>query len=262
MKTRSPAVAGGFYPAQPARLAADVHRYLDRVKAPVTGELKALIAPHAGYMYCGDVAATAFGLLAGLPRDQHWRVIHLGPCHGQPFAGAALSPATHWLTPLGRVPVEHPAGLLESPLILLDSRPHEPEHCLEVQVPFMQKTLGDFSLVPLVTGRIDPAELATLIEPLLDEATLVVASTDLSHFHRDEQAREFDQISNAAIAALDIEDFQVNGDACGKTAVLTVMQLARQLGWRPRHLAYATSGDQSGDRLQVVGYTAFAFTAD
>lgn len=261
MSIRQPAVAGTFYPAEPAELQRQVEKLLDQASPAIEGRLRAVIAPHAGYVYCGSVLGRAFAMLCGLDAGQSWRVLHVGPSHHVPFAGVAASPDAAWHTPLGDTPVVLPAELSASRLVFADGRPHAPEHCLEVQLPFMQCALPDFTLTPLLTGKVNAEALAAELAPLIDGDTLLVASTDLSHFYPDARARELDSTSNDAIAALDIDAFTRQGDACGKTAVLALLHLARQFNWRPRQLAYATSASAFGDRRQVVGYSAFAFTS-
>jgi len=261
MSIREPAVAGGFYPAQPQALRREVEGYLDQADSAVDGTLRALIAPHAGYVYCGSVAGQAFARLRGLSPETRWRVLHVGPSHHMPFAGVAASPDSAWRTPLGDTPVELPPELSESQFIVADARPHAPEHCLEVQLPFLQCALADFALTPLLTGKVNAAAFAVELAPLMDERTLFVASTDLSHFHPDRQARQLDSTSTDTINALDVDGFAHHGDACGKAAVLVLLHLARALGWRPWQLSYATSAEAFGDNSQVVGYSAFAFTS-
>lgn len=261
MSIREPAVAGGFYPAQPQTLRREVEGFLDQATSTIDGTLRALIAPHAGYVYCGGVAGQAFALLRGLSPETRWRVLQIGPSHHVTFAGVAASPNLAWRTPLGDIPVELPPELSESQLIITDGRPHAPEHCLEVQLPFLQCALADFTLTPLLTGKVNAAALAAELVPLMDERTLFVASTDLSHFHPDQQARELDAASTDTISALDLDGFAHHGDACGKAAVLVLLHLARELDWQPHLLAYDTSAAAFGDRSQVVGYGAFAFTA-
>lgn len=260
MTVRQPAVAGSFYPADAEVLDAIVRRCLDAAGPPPAGRLRALIAPHAGYPYCGRIAGAAFGLLSAAGHGGFEHVLHIGPSHTAHFAGLAVSPAGSWRTPLGDVPVTYPGGLERCTSLHADAAPHEHEHCLEVQVPFLQIALTHFELTPLLTGRLDPTVVAAELDGAIDDRTLVVASTDLSHFLPDRQARAADRISNECITGLDTEGFGEKGDACGKTAVLILMYLARRHGWRPQLLAYATSADACGDQSQVVGYTAFAFT--
>lgn len=261
MSIRQPAVAGGFYPAAAHELRREVESFLDQGGTTVDGKLRALVAPHAGYVYSGRVAGRAFALLRNLSPETSWRVLLAGPSHHVPFAGVAASPDEAWHTPLGDAPVTLPEELRHSRLIFADGRPHAPEHCLEVQLPFLQCALQQFTVTPLLTGKVNAEALAAELAPLLDDGTLYVASTDLSHFYPEERARELDTATTAAIAELDPEAFARVGDACGKTAVLTLLHLARELGWRPRQLAYATSAQAYGDRRQVVGYGAFAFTS-
>jgi len=261
MSTRQPAAAGAFYPSGRGDLTIMVRRFLSVRPKRLGGDLRALIAPHAGYVYSGGVAGAAFAQLSLLPPGQTWRVVLLGPSHSVAFPGACLCASTEWLTPLGPVQVDKDARVFATGLLSVDEMPHLHEHCLEVELPFLQAALRDFTIVPLLTGECSPAALASELLPLLTEHTLLVVSSDLSHYLPDRAARKVDQVANEAIPALDIRRFAAEGDACGKCAILTLMEIARTLGWRGHLLDYRTSGDTSGDHGRVVGYGAYAFVS-
>lgn len=252
---RPPAVAGQFYPAAPGTLRAMVDEFL----ANVTGNgepCQALIAPHAGYIYSGPIAASAYACLASR-REQIRRVVLLGPAHRVPVRGLAASSASAWATPLGNVPLDEAAiqELVTLPQVRYDDQAHAPEHSLEVHLPFLQTVLADFSLIPLVVGEATPEEVAEVLEQFAgDDATLLVVSSDLSHYQEYEHARALDRATSEAIERL---QFLQPGQACGQRAINGLLQLARQQGWRARTLDLRNSGDTAGPRHQVVGYGAY-----
>ena len=259
-RIRRPAVAGTFYPGDPRQLAADVDELLDDVGQfePRLGHPKALIVPHAGYIYSGPVAAAAYDELAPA-RGIVKRVVLLGPVHRVPVRGLALPASDGFETPLGRVPVDASARAAIAGLrqVVTSEPAHAMEHSLEVQVPFLQKMLGEFALVPLAVGSASVAEVAETIERLWGgEETVVVISTDLSHYHSYEEARAIDGKTLARIAAcatdLDHEE------ACGATPLNGMLHLARAKGLSIRQLAASNSGDTAGGKGRVVGYSAFA----
>jgi len=277
---REPAVAGLFYPKDKAELTRVIDACLAAAKAEAPpGELKALVCPHAGYSYSGPVAASAYRLVAG--RDYR-TVVVLAPSHYATVEGAAVSNADVFRTPLGDVPISEKARELAKlrPFVLetrsfvqrpdwapQSSRPVPAvetadtwEHSDEVQVPFLQRTLKNFKLLPVVFGDVDPRQAALALAKILDDQTLLVASSDLSHYHRYAEARELDQRCVKAICDLDAAAME-RQEACGKTPILTLMHVAKQKGWQARLLDYRNSGDTSGDKSRVVGYAAIAFFA-
>lgn len=260
-RTRQPAVAGLFYPEEPHELRAVVQGYLDA--GPAGGERpKALIVPHAGYVYSGPVAAAAYRRLIGLDPPVR-RVVLAGPSHRASLPGLALPDATAFATPLGTVPVDQ-AGVVALQSVrgvTVSSLPHRAEHSLEVQLPFLQVTLGDFSLVPLAVGDADAATVADVLEACWGGAeTLIVVSTDLSHFLDYDTARAFDAATARAILER-AGDFG-GEQACGCRALNGLMRLARRHNLRIEALDLRNSGDTSGDRSRVVGYGAFALYGD
>lgn len=258
---RPPAVAGSFFPADPVRRRAQVAELLAAPPQPRDEEPcpKVLIAPHAGYVYSGPTAATAYRLL--LPHRQRiTRVVLLGPAHRVRVAGLALPSVAAFATPLGQVPLDRGAASLlqDLPQVCISDDAHALEHSIEVHLPFLQHCLDDFSLVPLAVGGAAPAQVAEVLRRLWGgDETLVVISSDLSHYLPYADARRIDHGTTAAISALagNLDHQQ----ACGATPVNGLMLLARQLGLAPRLLDYRNSGDTAGDRNRVVGYAAFAF---
>ncbi len=257
---RAPAVAGAFYPADPAVLHEEVQSFLAGVAPPAAPPPKALIVPHAGYIYSGPVAASAYARLRPLA-GRIRRVVLLGPAHRVPFVGIAAPEAEYFDTPLGRVHVDQQAveALADLPFVGRSDLPHAPEHSLEVQLPFLQEVLGDFELVPLVVGQATPEQVAAVLERLWDgDETLIVVSSDLSHYLPYEQARDIDQRTSQAIAELRDEAID-HEQACGATPVRGLLQAARRHGLRAEVVDLRNSGDTAGPRDQVVGYGAYVF---
>lgn len=256
MRIRNPAVAGIFYPSQPQILASQIDKYLSQAKKKPFKKIRGIVAPHAGYRYSGPIAASAY---AQLINKKYKTVIILGPSHHLPLRGASIPKVTHYQTPLGPVRLSEKAEkLLNSKIIRNIEGAHLREHSIEIQLPFLQRVLGDFELVPIVTGRVDPEQLAKTLQPHLDDETLVVASSDLSHYLSYEEAVAKDKHCIEAIPNLDFEEMELC-EACGKIPILTLMHLARMGGWRGELLDYRNSGDTQGNKERVVGYTAIIF---
>ncbi len=254
---RPPAVAGQFYPATPGTLQAMVDDLLAETTA--SGEpCRALIAPHAGYIYSGPIAASAYACLSA-HREQVRRVVLLGPAHRAPVRGLAASSAAAWATPLGNVPLDQEAieALVALPQVRFDDQAHAAEHSLEVHLPFLQRALAGFSLVPLVAGEAPPGEVAEALAHFGgDESAIVIVSSDLSHYYGYEQARALDRATSEAIERL--QPLQPE-QACGRVAINGLLELARKQGWRAHTLDLRSSGDTAGPRDQVVGYGAYLF---
>lgn len=259
---RPAAVAGAFYPAEHDVLeAALADSFAAAVPAPDGPRPRALVVPHAGYGYSGPVAATAYRCLvpwsAGIRR-----VALLGPSHRIPLRGLATSGAEAWDGPLGLVPLDRDAAAdLEAlPQVHRDDLAHAPEHSLEVQVPFLQSVLDRVTLLPLLVGDATPEEVAEVIEVLWrDESTVVVVSTDLSHYLPQEQAVRLDARTAAAIEAVRPEAIG-DHDACGARPLRGLLVAAARAGRRVRRTDLRTSGDTSGDTRRVVGYGSFVIT--
>jgi len=259
LRPRPPAVAGMFYPGDPAALARDVDEALAGAHAAPGTPPKALIVPHAGYVYSGPIAASAYATLEPV-RNSVRRVVLLGPCHRVAVRGIALPSADAFDTPLGRVPVDRAAvaALADLPQIVTSGAAHAGEHSLEVQLPFLQRVLGEFSIVPLAVGDATAGEAAEVLERLWGGAeTLIVVSSDLSHYHRYEDAVRIDRATADAILALD--PALGHDQACGATPIAGLLTVARRRGLAAQLLDLRNSGDTAGDRRRVVGYAALAF---
>jgi MEMO1 family protein len=279
IRVREPAVAGLFYPKDKEALSKMIDTLLSATEAESIADLKALICPHAGYPYSGPTAACAYRLLPG---REFKTVVVMGPSHYALLTGAAVSRADVFRTPLGTVEISERAKDLArlTPFVLeassqverpswasVSSRPAPAlgqdtadtwEHSDEVQVPFLQKVLKEFKLIPVVFGDVDPAKAAKRLSEQVDNQTLLIASSDLSHYHPYAEAKALDTRCVQAICNLDVEQMK-SQEACGKVPILTLMYLAREKGWKARLLDYRNSGDTAGDRGRVVGYAAIAF---
>jgi len=259
--TRPAAVAGMFYPAAPEALRASVHAFLDAAGPDEAPAPKVLVVPHAGYVYSGSTAARGYATLRRVA-GQVRRVVLVGPAHRVAVRGVAIPSVDHFETPLGTLQLDRAAldALAAAPNVVRSDRAHAAEHSLEVQLPFLQEVLEDFTLVPLVVGEATPDEVADVLERVWGgPETLVVVSSDLSHYLPYDTARRFDAMTLAQVLELGPElDHE---QACGATPINALMRLARRRHLRPRLLAACSSGDTAGDRDRVVGYASLAFTA-
>jgi AmmeMemoRadiSam system protein B len=260
MATRPPAVAGTFYPGEAKRLSAAVDAFLaDARPLPQARPVKAVIAPHAGYRYSGPIAGTAYGSLVSQAKTVE-RVILVGPSHRVPFAGVAASSATAFDTPLGAVPVDRDAmeGLLGEGLIDENDAAHAHEHSLEVHLPFLQRVFPSARVVPLLAGDDDFLRVAEILKRLWGGAeTVVVVSSDLSHFHDYQTACRLDRETAQTIEARRAGEVDFNR-ACGATPVNALLQVAAANALAVATLDLRNSGDTAGPRDGVVGYGAFA----
>lgn len=278
-KVREAAVAGLFYPGDRATLSKLLDGLLARAGGGSPKGLRALICPHAGYRFSGQTAAIAYKQAAG---GNFRTVIVLAPSHYARFEGASVPAVDAYRTPLGLIPlsrkadrlatvspfvgkprasVRRPGWWVQSPKKAPPAgkdTPHTWEHSLEVQLPFLQKVLKKFTLVPAVFGHVDTKAAAKALETFIDDRTLIVVSTDLSHHHPYEEARRLDNATVAAILRLDA-DVLTGEDACGHSPVKTLLHLAKTKGWKGRLLDYRNSGDTGGDKARVVGYAAVGF---
>ena len=259
-RIRSTAVAGLFYPADRVQLHNDIQSMLSRVES--TGSTpKALIVPHAGYIYSGPIAASAFAQLKNI-RQSVRRVILLGPCHRVPLRGLATSSADYFATPLGNIRIDREAieQIASLPQVDEFDLTHEQEHSLEVQLPFLQEVLDNFSLVPLVVGDTSAEEVSEVLESLWGgDETLIVISSDLSHYHDYDTARAMD--SKTCHAIEDMNPSAIHYDqACGRNPVTGLLLAAKKHGLRVTTLDLRNSGDTAGDKSSVVGYGAWALS--
>lgn len=261
--TRPAAVAGSFYPGQPDVLRGVLAGLLEQAEPRASGgQPKALIVPHAGYVYSGPVAASAYAQISGL-RKQIKRVVLLGPTHRVAVRGLALPEADRFSTPLGEVPLdaEGMRSLADLPQVVRSEAAHRFEHSLEVQLPFLQEVLDDFVLLPLAVGDATAEEVAAVLERVWDgDDTLIVISSDLSHFLPDALARQIDRGTADAIAALD--PHLNHEQACGATPVNGLLLAARRHQLRALELDLRNSSQTAGDPDRVVGYAAFAFVPE
>ena len=269
-RVRKPAVAGSFYDGDPGRLSHQVDLLLTQAEdKDLKGAIRALVSPHAGYMYSGLAAAVGYKALRGSTYDA---VLMVGPSHRESFDGVSIYPGDAYRTPLGDVPIHteiRAALAAQSPVFVLSDVGHRSEHCLEVQLPFLQKVLGEFSFVPMIVGNQSKEICLSLGTAIAEVARgkniLLVASSDLSHYHPYNTAvsldrRVIDQVESFDELALmeQIETDRV--EACGGGPVVSVMHAAKLLGAnRSQALFYCNSGDITGDKSAVVGYLSAAF---
>jgi hypothetical protein len=254
---RPPAVAGLFYPDDPVELAATIDRLLP--EAPVAEPPpKALIAPHAGYVYSGPVAALAYARLRPI-RDRIERVVLLGPAHRVPLDGLAVTSAEAFATPLGLAEVDDDAcrRVLALGPVRVDDAAHAEEHSLEVHLPFLQRLLARFRILPLVVGEAAPGAVADVLDLVWDgPETVIVVSSDLSHYHDYAAAAARDRRTAAAIVARAV-DGVADHDACGARPVRGLLEAARRHDLAVHLVDLRSSGDTAGPRDRVVGYGAF-----
>lgn len=260
---RPAAVAGLFYPDDPVVLTQTLDALLAEGEAGAERLTpKAVIVPHAGYIYSGPIAAAAYARLGDL-KGRIRRVVLLGPAHRVFVRGLALPEAERFVTPLGEVTIDREAIelLAALPQVTRSDVAHQMEHSLEVQLPFLQRVLGDFTLVPLAVGQARAEEVAEVLDALWGgDETLIVISSDLSHFLPAPLARQSDRAAADAILAL--EPQLSHEQACGATPVNGLLLAARRHGLRPLELDLRNSSDTAGDPERVVGYGAFAFVKE
>ncbi len=263
LPVRRPAVAGQFYPADSGRLRRQIQQFIEQASLPEQlAAVRAVMAPHAGYVYSGPTAGYAFKALQQLP-SRSWTVFLLGPAHRVPVNGVALGNYSAFRTPLGDAPVavERVEDMLErSSLYTRAPEAHAHEHCLEVEVPFLQTVLLGCRLVPMLFGRVDPDDVVKDLVDRVGEDDLIVVSTDLSHFYPYGTAQQLDQDFLDALMRGDKREV-MKGEACGRAPAAVLAEIARRKAWAPRLLDYRNSGDTAGDKSRVVGYAAVAYTS-
>jgi AmmeMemoRadiSam system protein B/AmmeMemoRadiSam system protein A len=264
---RQPVWAGRFYEADPAELTRVIDRLIrkarkTRAKIPQNRKLKAIIMPHAGYIYSGWTAAHAALVL---PANQYAKVILLGPDHRIGISNAAICNVAAFETPLGKIDLHHDTAKLRLQPQLFQSLPvtRDKEHSLEVILPFLQRCLGDFQLVPVVVGHGDTRLLSDALDPIIDSETLLVISSDLSHFLSYGEAVVRDRETIDEILSLKPNKLiRADNRACGRIPLVILTEIARRRCWQPMLLHYSNSGDTAGDRSRVVGYATIAFFGD
>ena len=262
---RQPAVAGLFYPADKQSLKEDIDKYLEQANYGRDSIPKAIVVPHAGYVYSGPIAASAYKQIIPI-KDKINRVILLGPSHRVAFNGLAVPESDFFKTPLGNIPIDQKAIqlLVDLPQVVASDQAHRDEHSLEVQLPFLQEILGEFSLIPLVVGDAERHEVAEVINRLwcddngCDEHTLIVISTDLSHYHEYDEAKRIDRMTSDAILNIkpDLISYE---DACGRNGLKGMLTVAEEKNLSVDILDLRNSGDTAGDKSRVVGYGAYVF---
>ncbi len=285
LQVRQPAVAGMFYPGDEKTLKAKINGFLEKVDtAEFEGNLKMVIAPHAGYEYSGGVAAYSFKAVQEAKNNgQNFKtVILIGPSHHHWFEGVSIFPKGYYQTPLGKVKVNQELAekiIKEDKRFHYEESAHIKEHCLEVEIPFLQSILGDFEIVPIITGETSNDTLESLAKTLvkyIDEDSLVVISTDFSHYPPADIAREIDNKTIQAILSGEVENLErtitssmaerhsnLGTCLCGEDAVKVGLFLAKEKGWgKIKLLKYTNSGEITGDSSQAVGYTAISFSAE
>ena len=258
---RPPAVAGAFYPGTSTGLRSQVSTLLAAARTANSPRPKALIAPHAGYIYSGPIAASAYASLAPY-RHEYSRVVLLGPAHRVRLRGLALPQAESFATPLGEITLDRDtaAALRRLPQICVSDQAHALEHSLEVHLPFLQQMLSGFTLVPLAVGEASVPEVAEVLDLLWGgDETLIVVSSDLSHYLPYAQARQVDE--QTARMILGLAPGLNHEQACGATPVNGLLHAAARRGLQPHMLDLRNSGDTAGDKSRVVGYASFAFYA-
>ncbi len=257
---RPPAVAGMFYVGDAPSLRGTIQSCLERADPPRLDNVRAVIAPHAGYVYSGPVAAFAYRALAqqAAPR----RIYLLGPAHRVWVSGVALADYDAFETPLGTYPVDRAqvrALVDSSPLFSVMNSAHAPEHSLEVQVPFLQTIYDAVPMVPLLFGEGDPVAVGDYLNGILEPGDQIIVSSDLSHFHDNATAHAIDRRFIDAVLSGDLGGIE-KSEACGQAPVMALHAIAQARGWQPHLLDYRTSGDVVGDPSRVVGYAAIAYT--
>lgn len=259
MNSRPAAVADMFYPGDPAVLRGDIRSYINEVK-PGTVTPKAIISPHAGYMYSGPTAAFAYAQLKQAKSTIN-RVVLLGPCHRVPLEGLAVPSVDFFETPLGNIPLDRASieQLLKLPQVQEFDLTHREEHSLEVQLPFLQEILDDFSIVPLVVGNTTAQEVSQVLETSWGgDETLIVISSDLSHYHDYDSAIAIDSETCTSIESLNSEAINHN-NACGSYSIKGLLECAKTRNMKVTTLDVRNSGDTAGTKDRVVGYGAWMF---
>lgn len=257
MMNRQPAVAGTFYPENPQQLQQMVSHFLEETNTEVLTP-KAIIAPHAGLIYSGAIAASAYSLLSGIRKTIN-RVVLIGPSHRIGFKGLAVSRAKSFSTPLGKIAIDTEAvnNLSSLPFVKHIEQAHIHEHCLEVQLPFLQTILDSFTIVPIVAGDATSEQVSTVLKMLWGgPETLIVISSDLSHYHDYKTAQKIDRETSNKIENLQYETLDYES-ACGRIPISGLLALAREKSLCAKTIDLRNSGDTAGDKNRVVGYGSY-----
>ena len=257
---RPAAVAGMFYPEEPNVLRRAINDYMNQATPPALTNVRAVVAPHAGYVYSGPVAAYAYKLLTHQPSPPK-RIYLMGPSHRAWFSGVALADHAAFNTPLGN----HPLDVKQIQALAASGAPfvthnaaHAPEHCLEVHFPFLQIAFPETPVVPMLFGDVDAVVVGRRLHDILEPGDVIIVSSDLSHFHDNQTAHTLDRQFLDALLNGNQRD-AARGEACGQAPALALMTIAEKRGWHAHLLDYRTSGDVTGDTWRVVGYAAVAY---
>lgn len=255
-KIRKPYCAGSWYSSSASELHNELQKYLDSTGKAGNKAVKAIIVPHAGYKYSGQVAAYAF---RSVPENIK-EIIILGTAHHHYLKGVAATDYDYFETPLGKIPVsKRNKNFIKENNISVIPEADINEHSIEIELPFLQCVLNDFTIIPLYVGKTDFKEFSSVLEKYITDETIIVVSVDLSHFHNYEKAASLDKYTTSAIEELNSEKIK-DAEIDSPYAVMALLELAKKLGWKPELLKYANSGDVTGDKSRVVGYSSFIFT--
>lgn len=257
---REPAVAGTFYPKDPQTLRAMIQKFLAEVNTPTGEEPLAMVAPHAGYIYSGLTAAHGYHRLKPAPAHHPKRVFLFAPSHRVYQEGVSVGNYSAFATPLGEVPVDMDmvARLAKLPDVTTNPASHQTEHSLEVHLPFLQETLVNFHLVPMVYGDISGGHLADILAKFWQPGDLLIASSDLSHYFPYDQAKRLDAKCHEAMVSGDPKTMD-HCDACGNKGMSALVEFGRRQRWQAHLVDYRNSGDTAGDKNRVVGYASYVF---
>jgi len=259
MRIRDAVVAGAFYPAEKEQVKSVVRQYISDAPLYKIPNIKAIVSPHAGYIYSGPVAGHSYRQLDNLDKSKHWTVFLVGPSHYAYFNGASVGLFDAYKTPLGIISVSKIARKLlseEDFHFILEA--HLEEHCLEVQLPFLQMALPHFEIVPIITGEVSPQYLGNTLSKYMTENSFIVISSDLSHYHPYNIAKDIDKHCSKAVEKLNLDEISLC-EACGKVGITAAIYLSKKNKWKGRVLKYATSGNTAGPKAQVVGYGSYVF---
>ncbi|MBF0356972.1 MAG: AmmeMemoRadiSam system protein B [Magnetococcales bacterium] len=257
---RPAAVAGTFYPQDPQELRSMVQSFLAKAPLAAEGEPPAFVSPHAGFIYSGQVAAYGYKNLKKAPIERPRRVFVLAPSHRVYLDGVSVGNYSAYQTPLGDITLDQETieKLLKLPDVTNNPASHKMDHALEVQLPFLQETVVNFRLVPIMFGDISGGQLADIVATCWQQEDLIIVSSDLSHFHPYQQAQKLDQNSHDAVLSQQPREIE-SCEACGRTGIAALLEMARRQKWQPSLSKYCNSGDTAGDKNSVVGYATYLF---
>ncbi len=259
MKIREPAVAGSFYPSDRDELKSRIRSFVENSRLLDLPNIKGLVVPHAGYIYSGPVAGEGYRQLLNMEYSKQIKVFLVAPSHYMYFSGASVGLFDAYKTPMGLVPVSKISNLIlneDNFHFLLDA--HLEEHSIEVQLPFLQYLLPHFEIIPILYGDISYEYLGSILQKYIDEQSLILVSSDLSHYYTYEKAIKLDAQCNKAIETLSLKEME-KCEACGKTGIMTLINLSKKNKWVSKLVKYANSGDTAGPKTQVVGYASSVF---